>query len=106
MAVYKFKRGSLEKPMTLTLTDASGAAVPLTGATGAQLRWRDQSGTVRTKTITISDAAAGKVSVSWDPGETDIVGLCEGEVIVTYPTNRPQIFPGEGFFTWIIEPTL
>lgn len=109
MADLIVKQGDLEPGIFSTITNsATGLPVDLTTAESAQIRFAALDHTeiwVREAAIN-ADPTTGKVSYSWQTGDTDIAGLFYAEFAVTWPSDRPQTYPSCGYLIIVIEPKL
>lgn len=89
-------QGETYPPFMATLTDDTGAAVNLTGAT-VKLRMANASNginVINDAAVTVTDEAAGTVEYDWQAGDVDTPGLYFATVWVTtddgltpYPNN-------------------
>lgn len=77
-----------------TVTDGSGTAVDLTGAT-AVFDMRDEAGTLKVTaaSVDIFDATNGKLRYKWAAADTDTVGKFEAEFTVTFDDASILKFP-------------
>lgn len=93
-----FKKGDTYPALTATLTDSVGAAVDLTGAT-VTFRMVDSAGTVvvAAGAVSITNAAAGEVSYSWQAGDVDTVGEFRGEFNAVLFGGAKAHFPNDGY---------
>jgi hypothetical protein len=99
------KKGDLRPDLLVELTEG-GAAVPLDGCT-VRLLARDQAGaTAIDATMTIVDAASGRVSYAWQAGDTDQAGGLDLEIKVTDGSAKTRTFPDDGFLFVTIEEDL
>lgn len=69
-----FVAGDTASTLAVTCVDDSGAAIDLTGCT-ANLRWKDEVGTVQTKAMTVSNATAGECTYQFSDGELFSPGM-------------------------------
>ncbi len=98
-------QGDLEKEIRRTLTDETGAAVNLSGATSATLSLVPlEGGTTRTFTMAIETPASGIVSYQWQAGETDEAGFFLGRIRVVYAGGNDQSFPNSGYLVIYVTP--
>jgi hypothetical protein len=63
-----FVSGDTGSSLSVPCTDAEGNAINLTGCT-VFLRWKDASGALVSKTMTIDDEASGLCSYKFEAGE-------------------------------------
>lgn len=96
------KRGDLEPPLVLTVSDAAGLT-DLRGVTA----WRvigSLNGVVvvdsvlTSGNVVIADAtpAMAVLTRAWVAGDTATAGEMKIEVEAVWPTGRPQTFPADG----------
>lgn len=101
------KRGDTAPVPVMTVKDSEGVPVSLAGATVlfimAAKRTRE---VVLSRVATVTDAAAGKVSLTWQPGETDTAGEYDVELQVTYAGGAIQSFPTRGYIQCTVIPDL
>lgn len=97
MTTFRIKQHDLEPPLQI---DLSGSTGDLNGV----VSWKviGKRGTTVVFTDTAPDHAVGTpttalVTHHWVAGETDVVGVINIEVEVTWPTGRPQTFPPAGY---------
>lgn len=103
---FHIVQGDLEPDMEIECA-VNSAAKDLTTADGAQLRWKRPDGSVVMVDLEVSDPVAGVVKRVWAAGDTDQVGVHEGQVVVTWPTGETQTFPStRRYARWIVEPQL
>lgn len=96
------KRGDLEPPLVLTVSDASGAS-DLRNVTS----WR-VIGSLNGVVVVNSVLSGGNVAINgatpatavltraWVAGDTATAGEMKIEVEASWPTGRPQTFPADG----------
>ncbi len=106
--VWEVNKGDTGKPITATLTN-DGAAVDLTGATVALRMTRKATGTVKVDSaaVTVTSAAAGRVSYPWQAADVDTVGAYDARFVVTLPSGKVISFPtndDERYFTVKVLP--
>ena len=87
--------------------------VDLTGVTspgGIQFRMRTDEENSAFKidavTVTVTDAAGGRISYPWLDADVDTPGTYVGEMIVTFPSTKKQTFPNKEVFKIRITPRL
>lgn len=101
--VFSIKQHDLLPELVVTLLDNT-VAVDLTDAVSARLLMRNLVAGLKVDApVSILDPAVpantGKVKYTWGLADTDIVGVFNAEVEVIWPGNKPQTFPGDGYFT-------
>lgn len=106
------KRGDLEPPLVLTVSDASGAT-DLRGVSS----WR-VIGSLNGVVVVDSLLSSGNVAIdagtpatavltrAWVLGDTATAGELKVEVEASWPTGRPQTFPPDGTEVVTILPDL
>jgi hypothetical protein len=102
MADLTVKRGDLKPVVNATLTDESGTAIDLTGATVTfTLRKLGSVGTPLLNAVaaTVVSAASGTVRYTWLATNTDTAGLYLSEWRVTFSDATTQRFPTVGYNT-------
>lgn len=100
---YSIVRGDLTPmPVNITVDDA---AVDVSGANTVQLRWQKPDGTITMKTLTEVDALTGSFIMNWTAGDTDDIGVHQGQVVVTTGALI-ETFPSEGVLYWWVNPQL
>lgn len=103
---YEIVKGDLEPDMQLNLT-VNGAAKDISTAVSYQLRWKKPDGTVSTVALASVNLAQGQVKRVWVSGDTDLVGIHRGQVVVTWSGSEPQTFPSDGsYYYWYVHPQL
>ena len=98
---FTIKRGDRLPPLTVTLRDAAGAAVPLTGAT-VRFHMREigaQEVKVNRPAQVVQPPANGQVSYAWAAGDTDTPGTYYAEFQVTWSDGTVQTFPNVDYLT-------
>lgn len=97
MAEHHMKTGDLLPLLVVDLVEKDGTIVNLTAVAGgtATLEWRRRGDVTKTtKTITISDAANGQLTYTWQAGDTAVAGEYVFEIIVPFPGGA-QTFPAK-----------
>lgn len=90
---FSLVQGDRAPSITATLTDATGAAVNLTGGTVTfKMRILDESRPAITGVATIVNAATGAVRYDWASGDTDTPGVYLASWTLTL-AGKPQTFP-------------
>lgn len=106
-ADFTIKQGDLLPAISASLTDSTGAAVDLTGASAAfVLRSSTAAAPVVNAAATVTAATAGKVSYSWATGNTGTAGDYQAEWIITFPGGGKQTFPSVGYTSVSIQENL
>lgn len=101
--VRSYDLGDLEPPMRLKVP-FDGVNDTLTLAVSAEMRWKKPDGTVTTVPLTFADKVASVVQRTWDAGDTDMLGIHTGEVIITWPNGR--IATVQTVYQWTVRATL
>jgi hypothetical protein len=104
--VFTIKRGDTGPTLEVTLKDAAGNAVDITGNLGVQFQMKerqhkdnDQVALKVDAAATVVDAANGIVSYSWSSSDTDEIGEYVAEWVVTATNGSERTFPTPGFTT-------
>lgn len=102
---FRCKQGDRARTLRARLEDATGRAVPLTGAA---IRFRMEPDVAGLRDAVegpavLLDAATAEVGYSWAEGDTDVPGLYSAEFRVVYGNGQPETFPGEGYIDVVIE---
>lgn len=106
-ADFTFKQGDTALICLDTLTDSSGAAVNLTGATVKfVMRARSSNAATTNNTATIVSAAAGTVSYTLGAQDTALAGLYAQTWVVTFSGGTIETFPTVGYNTVEIQENL
>lgn len=108
MSDFTIKAGDRLPKLRMTLTDGSGAALDLTGATVA-FRMRAQRGGALislTGSAAVITAASGIVEYSWGTGDTATPGEYFGEWVLTYAGPVTRTVPAPGYVTVSVAPVL
>lgn len=102
--ILELVQGDLEDDLPVLLVDLSGSPVDISDATQTPvLHWRKPDGTVVDASLTVVDAASGKVGRIWSTGDTDVAGLHRAQVVVQRAAGE-QVFPLDGtHFRWIVH---
>ena len=88
------KRGDLTPNLSITLTD-DDEPVNLTSATDIRLIGTRRGVVVFDRSL--SGSAQGVVTMPWQAGDTDDLGVILVEAEVMWPGDKPQTFPHDGF---------
>jgi hypothetical protein len=96
---YTLVAGDLEPDMFVTAA-TSGTPDDLQDALSVQLVWKKPDGTESTVALVGVDAAVGSYKRVWVEGDTDMVGVHQGRLQVTWPDDEVQTYPNDG--TWMI----
>ncbi len=99
--MFLIHQGELE-PMDIVLS-SNGRIDNVTGATNPRLIWKTPSGTETTVELTAVSLSGGKFRRTWEEGETDIVGIHRGRVVLEMASGNDRTYPNTGaWFTWRI----
>jgi len=97
MTDYSVKAGDAGTEIAATLKDSAGA-VDLTGATVAFAMADAQFRAAKVNApASVVDAAAGKVSYQWQPGDLDTAGSYVAEFEVSFADGSVATFPSSGY---------
>jgi hypothetical protein len=105
MGKFYIKRNDTASAFQVTLLDANGDAVDLTGATVKFIMSKGATAKVSSPAVVVS-AAAGEVRYDWAAGDTDEGGFFRAEWEVTDAANRVQTFPNPGYDEVVITQDL
>lgn len=106
MSSYTIVQGDLEPPMPVALF-ANGLPFAVPGTSTVQLRWRKPGGAVAVVSLTEVNGALGQYTRTWIPGDTDLAGAHEGQVLVTAIDGRVRTWPsGVIPISWTVSPKL
>lgn len=94
---FPIKRNDLLPDLVVTLLDGT-TPVNLTAAVSVRFVMSNRTGVKVDEPMAVTDATAGEVTYSWQPGDTDTKGLFNAEIEVMWPGDKPQTFPAEGYF--------
>lgn len=100
----QIKRGDLEPELEIALT-RDGAPVDLTPAQSVNVVMLPRARGAAVRRIA-TGGATGVVKMPWVAGDTDAPGLIDLEVEVTWPVDRPETFPEDGYLTVEVVPDL
>ena len=103
----RLKRGDTRTAIRATLIGPDGVPVDLSSAT--RVRWLMADGrreTVMDREAEVTDAAAGRVLVTFEPGDTDRAGLFVAEIEVQWSDGRRETYPTGGYLQIEIIPDL
>lgn len=113
MADYSIKRGDLEPPLRVQLTERDPdspdprARRPkdLTGAQSARLKAksRDHLTVIDGDADIVVPESDGYVEYAWQVGDTARACVLKAEVEIVWSGGRPQTFPNDGTFDIEIE---
>mgnify|MGYP001029065525 CR=1 FL=1 len=101
---FACKRGDLEPALLVELT-SNRVPLDVSAAIGVKFTMTDNAATptVITGNGVIEDDGSvekrGWVSYPWVAGDTDVVGLYQGEIELEWSAGRVQSFPAEGYLT-------
>lgn len=105
MGKFYIKRNDTASSFQVTLLDANGDAVDLTGATVKFIMSKGTTVKVSHSAI-IVNATSGQVRYDWETGDTDEGGFYRAEWEVTDSQNRIQTFPNPGYDEVVITQDL
>lgn len=96
------KRGDTAPPLGQTLVGTDRVAEDLTGYQEVSFYMRDSDKNVvisddTSGQVSVDDAANGKVSYSWQSGDTDQVGYYEAEWEVVFSDTTVQSYPNDDY---------
>jgi len=105
-SVFTIKRGDTGPALEVTLRDATGAAVDISGNLGVQFQMKerqhkdnDRVDLVVDAAATVVDAPGGIVKYVWTSSDTDEIGEYVAEWVVTAADGSERTFPTPGFTT-------
>lgn len=103
MIDFYLKKGDLVPVLSLTLQDADGEVVDLTGAiVQFNYQLRNPEGSVINRYPIIYDAENGIIEYYWEAADTSTIGIYNGEFVVTFDDNTQMTFPARGPFVFEI----
>lgn len=107
MERFTIKSGNTAPALTVQLTDDLDQPASIIGGT-VRMLMRPLSGgpAVIDAAASIIDPAIGIVSYQWVAGQTDVVGEYDVSFVVTFGDGTEQTFPGDGYISVEIEPSL
>lgn len=99
------KRGDTWPPLTLRVTDGIPVGDPpepgpmdLTTAAEVRVIIKTEDGPgIALGPATVTDAAEGKVTYDWQPGDTDDAGKYDAEVEILWSSGGIQTVPSAGY---------
>jgi hypothetical protein len=95
---FPLKVGDTAPVLQATLTDSSGSAVNLSGATARFRLLEPRGGTSKIDaSATIHDATNGVVRYPWGDSDTDEAGRYRAEFEVEYADGSVETFPNDGY---------
>jgi len=103
----RLKRGDTRTAIRATLIGPDGVPVDLSSAT--RVRWLmadGRRGLVMDREAEVIDVAAGRVLVTFEPGDTDRAGLFVAEFEVQWSDGRRETYPTGGYLQIEIIPDL
>lgn len=91
---FTIKRRDQLPEIEVTLKDATGALVNLSGSTVRFIMVsKSDNSTAVSAPATIVNAVGGVVKYSWQVGDTDVAGSYSGEFEVTFVSGKAETFP-------------
>lgn len=100
MADLILKRNDTRPTLSVPLTEgASGTPINLTTATSVKLMMKTQSGSLITRPATITSAAGGVVSVTFQSADTATSGEYSAEFEITWNDGGKETIPNDGWLT-------
>lgn len=103
----RMKQGDLEPAFQVTLKYANGKPVDLSDAEEVRIRFSTITNELFERVVDILDqsdeANWGKVSYSWQSGDTAEPGTYQATWVVDWPNTRPQTFPSKSYTPVHIE---
>lgn len=102
-STFTLKRGDTAPALQVTLLDATGAAIDVTGATIAfHMKLRQHAANnavplVVDGSVDLVDASNGVVSYQWGSSDTDETGDFVGEFVVTFADSTVRTVPSPGY---------
>jgi hypothetical protein len=105
---FRIKTNDTSPKLAVTLEDASGNAIDITGNNGVRFHMKAFGATTLKvdAPMTVTSASGGIVQYPWVGADTNTAGTYYGEVEVTYADNTVETFPNNGYFTIIIKEDL
>lgn len=99
----RLKRGDTAPPLRANLTDG-GTPIDLTAASGIRVIGKRRGMTLFARTVTGTDQ--GVIQMPWGDSDTQLAGVLQVEIEVTWPGGTIQSFPAIGYLTIMIDPDL
>lgn len=107
MATFFLKQNDTSPSIQATLTDASGAAVNIAGASVRfHMKNMTNSGVIVDRAATVVNAANGIVRYDWLAADTQKTGMFLCEFEVTYSDSSIETFPNDAKIVVSIEQEL
>lgn len=105
LATNTWVQGDLEPDMAITLTTAAALAA-LPAALAVNLAWKRPDGTTATVPLVVVDAPTGQLKRVWSAGDTSVVGLHRGRVVITCSNGEPLSEPDDytHLYWWVFAP--
>jgi len=95
--MFSIKRNDTSPSLSGTCTDASGAAIDISGAT-VRFHMLDTDGnTVVDAAAVIASGSGGVARYDWVAADTDVAGGFRGEFEVTYADGTIETFPNTSY---------
>lgn len=104
---FRIKTNDTSPKLVITLQDAGGNVVNLSGATARfHMKAYGESSLKVNAGADITDEPNGRIEYSWEASDTDTAGTYYGEVEITFGDLSVETFPNNGYFTIIIKEDL
>jgi hypothetical protein len=89
---FQIVKGDLKPVLNVILQYEDGSAVNLTGA-NVNFQMSQNGVQLLNKPCTIINATSGQVQYQWQAGDTNYLGLCPAQFLVTFSDGTTQSFP-------------
>lgn len=104
---FRIKTNDTSPKLIVTLSDASGNVVNLSGASANFHMKKYGATSLKVQSAaSITDESGGRVEYTWTASDTDTAGTYYGEIEITYGDLTVETFPNNGYFTIIIQEDL
>lgn len=92
---FQLTAGDRWPPLTATLRDGAGAAIPLTAVQSVRFHMRPLvgGGAALDGVATVVDPAAGTVRYDWQAGDTDAAGEYDADFRIVFASGAPATVP-------------
>ncbi len=94
---YTIKQHDNFPDFVATVSDANGL-IDLTDATSVKLILKSDA-VVIDGIMAIDNAVGGGLSYEWAAGDTDVAGIYDGEIEITWSTGKIETVPNDSYFT-------